>query len=254
MGELEGIYTIWLREVKRYVRERSQVLSTIFMSLLWLIIFGAGIGSMRFGRMGEDYQAFLFPGIIGMALLVTSIRSGISIIRDREFGFLRVILIAPISRVTIVLGKTFGGSTVAVFQGVILLLLSFLVDVPLHPIVFLYCIAIMVFMAIGLVCIGLVIASLLESFEGFNLIMSLLIMPMFFLSGALFPIQALPEWLKSLSYLNPLTYGVDALRIVILEQPPFIQFPLKTDLTVLICFAFLMLGIAVKTFERKSMK
>lgn len=249
MSELEGIYIIWLREVRRYIRERSQVFSTIFMSLLWLIIFGAGIGSMRFGRMGENYQAFLFPGIIGMALLVTSIRSGISIIRDREFGFLRVILIAPISRTTIVLGKTLGGGTVAVFQGTIILLLSFLVDVPLHPLTFLYSIAIMILMAIGLVCIGLVIASFLESFEGFNLIMSLLIMPMFFLSGALFPIHVLPAWLKNLTYINPLTYGVDGLRTTILGISAF---SLQLDLTVLICFAFLMLGVAAKTFERRA--
>lgn len=248
MSELEGIYIIWLREVRRYMRERAQIFSTIFMSLLWLIIFGAGIGSMRFGRMSENYQAFLFPGIIGMVLLVTSIRSGISIIRDREFGFLRVILIAPISRTSIVLGKTFGGGTVAVFQGTIILLLSFIVDVSLSPLTALYSIAIMILMALGLVCMGLVIASFLESFEGFNLIMSLLIMPMFFLSGALFPIHVLPAWLKNLTYINPLTYGVDGLRTTILGISAF---SLQVDLTVLVCFAFLMLGIATKTFERR---
>ncbi len=251
MIELEGIYIIWLREVKRYVRERSQVFSTIFMSLLWLVIFGAGIGSMRFGKMTGDYQAFLFPGIMGMALLVTSIRSGISIIRDRELGFLRVILMAPTSRTAIVLGKIFGGSTVAVFQGVVILSLSFIVDVQLHPLTFLYSIAIMGLMAIGLVCMGLVIASFLEGFEGFNLIMSMLIMPMFFLSGALFPIRALPEWLKNLTYLNPLTYGIDGLRNTILGTS---EFSLQLDLIILACFAVFMFFAAARTFERKPVK
>lgn len=251
MSELEGVYVLWLREVRRYIREKALVFSTVFMSLLWLIIFGAGIGSMRFGRMGGEYQAFLFPGIIGMALLVTSIRSGISIIRDREFGFLRVVLMAPISRTAVVLGKAFGGCTVAVFQGIIILLLSFIVNVSISPFIVLYSIAIMALMAIGLVCVGLVIASFLESFEGFNLIMSLLIMPMFFLSGALFPIHILPAWLKYPTYVNPLTYGVDALRSVILGTSAF---PMRSDVIILVCFAFLMLGIAVKTFERKSIR
>jgi ABC-2 type transport system permease protein len=251
MSELESIYIIWLREVKRYTRERALVFSTIFMSLLWLIIFGVGIGSMRFGRMAGDYQAFLFPGIIGMALLVTSIRSGISIIRDREFGFLRVILIAPISRTAIVLGKTFGGCTIAVFQGIIILLLSFIVDVSLSPLTALYSIGIMILMAIGLVCMGLIIASLLESFEGFNLIMSLLIMPMFFLSGALFPIHILPAWMKYSTYANPLTYGVDALRTVIIGMSAF---SLQTDVIILAVFALAMLAVAVFTFEKKSIR
>jgi ABC-2 type transport system permease protein len=246
---IEEVYAIWLREVKRYLRERSQVLSTIFMSLLWLLVFGAGIGSMRFGRMA-NYQAFLFPGIVGMALLVTSIRSGISVIRDKEFGFLDFILITPVHRAAVVLGKTLGGSTVAVLQGIVLLSLSFLVNVPLHPVTFLYAVGLMVLMSIGLVCIGLVIASRMESFEGFNLIMSLLIMPMFFLSGALFPIRALPEWLRDLSYVNPLTYGVDALRTLLLGETNFSLLSLRSDLVILIVFALLMGGIAVKAFEK----
>jgi ABC-2 type transport system permease protein len=249
MSELEGVYIIWKREVRRYLRERALVLSTVFMSLLWLVIFGVGIGSMQFGRMQGNYQAFLFPGIIGMALLVTSIRSGISIIRDQEQGFLRVVLLAPVSRSAIVLGKAFGGCTVAVFQGIVILLLSFIVGVSLSPQIALYSIGIMILMAFGLVCTGLIIASFQKSFEGFNLIMSLLIMPMFFLSGSLFPIHILPEWMKTLTYVNPLTYGVDALRMVIIGMSTF---SLRIDLVILACFAFLMLAAAAWTFERKS--
>ncbi|MBU2560353.1 ABC transporter permease [archaeon] len=248
MSELEVIYIVWQRELKRYTRERVLVLSTIFMSLLWLVIFGIGVGSMQFGRMIGNYQAFLFPGIIGMALLVTSIRSGISIIRDAEQGFLRVVLLAPVSRPAIVLGKALGGSTVALFQGVVILLLSFIVDVSMNPAIFLYSIGIMALMALGLVSMGLLIASFQKSFEGFNLIMSLLIMPMFFLSGSLFPIRILPGWMKTLTYINPLTYGVDALRTVIIGTSAF---PILTDLAVLAGFSFFMLAAAFLTFERR---
>ncbi len=251
MSELEGVYTIWRREVRRYMRERALVFSTIFMSILWLVIFGIGIGSMRFGRMAGDYQAFLFPGIIGMALLVTSIRSGISIIRDRELGFLRVVVLAPVSRSAVVLGKALGGCTVAVFQGVIILLLSFIVEVPITSTIAIRSILIMTLMSLGLVCMGLVIASLLRSFEGFNLIMTLLIMPMFFLSGALFPIHILPDWMATLTFINPLTYGVDGLRSVIIGMTAF---SLKIDLLVMAGYALLMLGLAVWTFEKKPVR
>ena len=251
MSELEGVYVIWKREVRRYMRERALVFSTIFMSILWLVIFGIGIGSMRFGRMAGDYQAFLFPGIIGMALLVTSIRSGISIIRDRELGFLRVVVLAPVSRSAVVLGKALGGCTVAVFQGVVILFLSSIVDVPITSTIAIRSIIIMTLMALGLVCMGLVIASLLRSFEGFNLIMTLLIMPMFFLSGALFPIHIMPDWMATLTLINPLTYGVDGLRSVIIGMTAF---SLKIDLLVMAGYALLMLGLAVWTFERKPVR
>lgn len=248
-----GIYSIWLREVKRYLRDRSQVFSTIFTSLLWLVIFGIGIGSMRFGRI-SDYQSFLFPGIVGMALLVTSIRSGISVIRDRDSGFLRFVLVAPVEKREVVFGKILGGVTVAVLQGVILLILSFVAGLHISFVTFLYALALMIIISAGLVCIGLIIASQHESMEGFNMIMSLLIMPMFFLSGALFPIRGLPDWLQSITYFNPLTYGVDALRTLLAGESVFTLFSLKNELIVLVLFAVFMQAISIKAFEKSTEK
>ncbi|MFQ5887816.1 MAG: ABC transporter permease [Candidatus Hydrothermarchaeales archaeon] len=250
MSSVEGVYIIWRREVKRYVREKSQLFSTLFLSLVWLIIFGTGIGSMKFGKTSSgDYGVFLFPGIIGMVILITSLRSGVSIIRDIDFGFLRVLVVSPASTLILILGKTLGDSTVAMSQGVMILLLSFIVDIPLHLDTLILSVPTMLLISAGLVALGLIIASFMRSFEGFNIIMSLLFMPMFFLSGALFPIEILPGWLKQLTYINPLTYGVDALRHIILGTSVF---PLLTDMVILICFDVLMVLIAVKSFEKKS--
>jgi ABC-2 type transport system permease protein len=160
----------------------------------------------------QSYQTYIFPGIIGMTLLFTSVFSGISVIWDREFGFFKEIMVAPVSRTSIVIGKALGSGTSALIQGSILLPLSFLVGVHLSPVSFVILLPSMILISIGLVCIGLLIASLITSMEGFNFIMSLVIMPMFFTSGALFPLTSAPGWLRDFSYLNPLTYGVDVLR------------------------------------------
>ncbi|MEE8423691.1 MAG: ABC transporter permease [Thermodesulfobacteriota bacterium] len=250
MSSIESLYILWKREVKRYLREKSQVFSSLFLSIVWLIIFGTGIGSMKFGPASAgEYSAFLFPGIIGMLILITSLRAGVSVIRDRDFGFLRVLVVSPVSTTTLVLGKGLGDGTVAMSQGVMILILSFIVDVPLYLDSLILSIPIMLLISAGLVALGIVIASFMHSFEGFNIIMSLLFMPMFFLSGALFPIKILPGWLKNLTYINPLTYGVDALREIILKTS---NFPLLTNVVILVIFDVLMIALAVKTFGRKS--
>jgi ABC-2 type transport system permease protein len=245
MSSFEKVYVIWKRDVLRYSHEKAQILSMIFLSLVWLVIFGKGIGAMK---IATKYDVFIFPGIIGMILLVISLRSGVSVIRDREFGFLRVIMASPISKSSIILAKILGGSTAAVSQGILLMLLSFVVNVSWGLRSFVYSIIIMFLLSFGLVSLGIVIASFLKSFESFNLVMSLLFVPMFLSSSALFPATILPAWMKTLMLINPFTYGVDALREVLIGTA---EIGLKTDLLVLIAFNVLTFISANKTFKRK---
>lgn len=247
MSEWEGIYTIWLRETKRYIRYKSRIVTSVVTPLLWLLVFGTGLGlAVRFSGISGGYKAFIFPGIIGMTLLFTSIWSGVSVILDRQYGFLKEILVAPISRSSIVLGKALGSSTASMIQGTILLALSFLVNVQMTPICFVVSMLAMIIISLGLVGIGLIIASFIDSMEGFNMIMSFVVMPMFFLSGALFPIERLPGWLKIAVYLDPLTYGVDALRYTILRTSIF---PFYQDMIIISIFAVLLILIPAYLFS-----
>ena len=250
MAELEGFYTIWLRENKRFVRYRSRIITSVVTPLLWLIIFGTGLGSaVRFGTGAAGYQAFIFPGIIGQTILFTAVFSGVSVIMDRQYGFLKEILVAPISRPSIVFGKALGISTTAMIQGMVLLLLSFIVAVPMTPIIFLESVGVILLISLGLSGLGLLISSFTDSMEGFNLIMSFIVLPIFLLSGALFPITGLPSWLQVAVYINPLTYGVDALRNIILNEAVL---PLYVDVIVVAVFAVMMIMISALVFSKKE--
>ncbi len=250
MAELEGIYTIWLRETKRFFRYRSRIVTSVVTPMLWLLIFGTGLGAaVRFGNMPGGYEAFIYPGIIGQTILFTSIFSGLSVIMDRQYGFLKEILVAPISRPSLVMGKALGISTAAVIQATILLILSFIVGVPMTPVVFILCMGIALIMSVGLGGLGLVIAAFTDSMEGFNLIMSFIVLPMFLLSGALFPITGLPSWLQTGVYLNPLTYGVDALRYAILGESAL---PLGVSIIVISAFAVMMVLVSSLLFSKKE--
>ncbi|BDH78943.1 MAG TPA: ABC transporter permease [Methanothermobacter sp.] len=250
MGEIEGIYTIWLREMKRFLRYRSRIVTSIVTPLLWLIIFGTGLGaSIRFATVPGGYRAFIYPGIIGQTILFTSIFSGVSVIIDRQYGFLKEILVAPISRTSIVLGKAFGISTASMIQTTILLLLSFLVGIIMTPACFLVTLILSLIISMGFGGLGLMIAAFTDSMEGFNLIMSFIVLPIFLLSGALFPITGLPAWLKSAVYLNPLTYGVDAMRYTILRDSVF---PLEVNVLVISAFAVMMVFLAAFMFNVKE--
>lgn len=250
MPELEGIYTIWLRETKRYIRYRSRILTSVVTPLLWLIIFGTGLGSaIRFGGIAGGYKAFIYPGIIGQTILFTAIFSGVSVIVDRQYGFLKEILVAPITRPSIVFGKAIGISTASVIQGVILLFLSFVVGVQMTPSIFLASFLLMIPISIGLAGVGLLIASFTDSLEGFNLIMSFVVLPMFLLSGALFPVNNLPTLLQGAVYLDPLTYGVDALRQIILGYGAI---PLYISVAVIIGFAVVMVLASAFMFTKRE--
>ena len=251
MTELRGLYTLWLREVKRYLRNRTRIVSSFFQPLLWLFIFGSGV---RFsGTIGDlSYQEYIFPGIIGQTLLFTSMFMGISVIWDKEFGFMKEILVAPISRVSVFLGKMLGDSTDAVIQGVIVFVLGLLIGVKLDIIMFFQILPVMLLITFGIVSIGLIIAFLIESLESFGVVQSFINMPLFFLSGALFPVSGptVPEWLTMASKLNPLTYGVDALRTIILGGAWQPINPLYINLAILGVFDIAMIALGTIVFSR----
>jgi ABC-2 type transport system permease protein len=253
MSETKGVYTLWLREVKRYLRDRIRIISSFFQPLLWLVIFGSGIrfsGSIS----GLSYQQYIFPGIIGQTLLFTSMFMGISVIWDKEFGFMKEILVAPISRVSIFLGKMLGDSTDAAVQGVIVFTLGLLLGLQLNVIIFLEALPIMLLITFGLVSIGLTIASFMESLESFGVIQSFINLPLFFLSGALFPVrgESVPAWLSAVSNFNPLTYGVDALRTVILGGSWQPLYPLYYNLAVICGFDIVMIAIGTFALGRRK--
>jgi ABC-2 type transport system permease protein len=251
VSEIRGIYTLWLREVKRYTREKTRLISSFIQPLLWLIIFGSGIRLASTGLGGVGYQTFIFPGIIGQTLLFTSMFMGISVIWDREFGFLKEILVAPISRVSVFVGKMLGGSTDAVIQGSFVFVFSFLVAIHVGIDTFLMSLPIMLLITFGMVSIGLTIASLMESLESFGVIQTFVNLPLFFLSGALFPISSFPPWLGWVSVVDPLTYGVDALRIAILKEAWVPINPLYYDLLALVVFDLAMIVVGTLIFGRR---
>lgn len=247
MRELEAIYWIWWRELRRYTRDKSRVLSSIFQPILFLAVLGSGFGFVRVG--GLSYQTFIFPGIVAISLVGISISTGISVIWDREFGFLKEILVAPVRRTSIFIGKALGGCSLALIQGILILCFSFLFGINLDFPTFFSAVFIMVLISLGLVSIGLIIASFLETLEGFGLIMNFLIMPLMFLSATFFPLDQAPGWLRTASLLDPLTYGVDALRQVLIKTS-FIPFHL--DFFVLSLFSFVAVLIGGIAFNRQK--
>ena len=244
MTELGGLYAIWEREVRVYLRERSRVLSSIVSPILWLVVYGGGLGS-QISVSGLSYQAYIYPGIIVMALIFSSVFYGASIVWDKKVDFLKEVLVAPVRRSTAFLGKVAGGATDGLIQASIILLLSpfFGVTVGLNLVlVYMY----MIILLVGLVSIGLIIGSFMESSEGFSLIGGFIIFPLFFLSGALFPLTNLPDWLLTLTLANPLTYGVDAMRGLMLGS---YRFGLFVDFSILLTFAAVMVGLGSLAFE-----
>ena len=253
MSELRGIYTLWLREVKRYIRDRARIVSSFVQPLLWLLIFGTAL-RVLISIPGLTYQQYIFPGIVGQTLLFTSMFIGISVIWDREFGFLKEIMVAPVSHFSVFLGKMFGASTDALIQGTLVFVLGAILGIKFSPLAFLAALPLMVLITFGVVGLGLTVASFIGSLESFGLITNFINMPMFFLSGALFPIQGagVPEWLQTVSRCNPFTYAVDALRTVILGSAwPALQ-PLYIDVLVMAAFDAAMITIGTWAFGRRK--
>jgi len=245
---MTAIYVLWLRQIKRYVRSRSRIVASLGQPLLFLLAFGFGFGPI-FQKAGQgNYIQFLAPGVISMTVLFTSIFSGIELIWDRQFGFLKETLVAPVPRILIMIGRTLGGATVSLIQGMIVVVICLGAgfrpgSLTKLPTAFLF----LVLIAIMFTALGTAIASVLSDFQGFQLIMNFLVMPIFFLSGALFPLNGLPRALKILTIIDPLSYGVDGLRSALTGVA---HFGILTDLGVLSVLCVATLGIGSYLFSR----
>ena len=250
ISEYRGIYALWRRELKRFIRDRSRLISSVVTPILWLVIFGSGL-RLSVSIPGVNYLQFLLPGIIAQTLLFTAIFLGISVIWDRQFGFMKEILVAPIGRTSIFAGKMFGVGTAAMFQGLIVILLGIIIAVPLTLYGVSLAIPIMILITVGLTCIGLIIASLMTSLESFGTIVTFVNMPMFFLSGALFPVTSLPSWLQWVFYINPLTYGVDTLRGVMIPGWHTLL-PISYEILIICVFDVVMVVIGTYLFTKRQ--
>ncbi len=245
--EIEAIYALWKRELIRFFRAKSRVIGSLGMPFFFLAILGTGLSNAFALPMEGNYLEFITPGIIGMVLMFGSMFSGIIVLIDRQFGFLKETLVAPVSRTSIVIGKALGGATTAMFQGIIIMLIAFFLGVNFQIgnavllLVFMFMISVM------FVSLGITIASKMEDMHGFQIIMNFLIMPLFFLSGALFPLSTAPEILKAASMFDPLTYGVNGLRFILLG---YSEVPFATCFAVISAFTIAFIAIAILAFNR----
>ncbi len=244
---MNAIYILWLRELKRYFRSRSRMIGSLGQPILFLFALGFGLGPV-FQKAGQgNYFQFLGPGIISMSILFTAIFAGIQVIWDKQFGFLKETLVAPVPRLHIMLGKTFGGATLAVMQGSFVFILAtifgFRPDFSLLPLTFLF----MILVAVFYTGVGIALASILEDISGFQLIMNFLVQPTFFLSGALFPLNNLPPALGAVTMIDPLTYGVDGIRGTLTGAS---HFGLGLDLLILSVLTAIVLTVGAYLFSK----
>lgn len=255
MIQLRPIYVICIREFIKFFREKSRLLGTIARPVLWLFVVGNGMNALIRPEEGFSYLQFIFPGMIGMTILFASIFSSISIVWDREFGFMKEMLVAPISRLSIVIGKAISGTLISVAQAIIILVLIPFLGISLSAAQFIEVILIAILVSFCITSLGILIAVRLTSFDGFNIIMNFLVMPMFFLSGAMYPVSSMPDILRHLTYLNPLTYGIDAFKHMLLidAAPPLgPEFPLALNILIVAVVAIVMLTLAALSFRRRD--
>ena len=245
---MSAIYILWLRQLKRYLRSRARIIGSLGQPLLFLLALGFGFGPTFAKAGGGNYIQFIAPGIIAMGILFTAVFSGIEIIWDRQFGFLKETLVAPVSRFQIVLGRALGGATVAMIQGAVVFVICLLAGFRFQTAWLLpFALAFMFLIALLFTAIGTAIGSVLQDMQGFQLIMNFIVMPLFFFSNALFPVQGLPKPLQFAIHLNPLTYGIDGMRGSFSNA---FVFGLGTDFVVVGCLTMILLGIASYLFSR----
>lgn len=245
---MSTIYILWLRQIKRYSRSKARIIGSLGQPLLFLLALGFGFGPIFQKAGGGNYIEFLGPGIIAMSIIFTAVFSGLEVIWDKQFGFLKETLVAPVSRFNIMIGRTLGGATVATMQGIIVLLISLAIGFrPISIVMIPFAVVFMFLTAVLFTALGTAIASVLDDMQGFQLIINFLIMPLFFLSGALFPIAGLPKSIGFVASLNPLSYGVDGLRGTLINSA---HFGLTVDFLVLSAVATILLLIGSYLFSR----
>jgi len=212
-GELRAIRVVWRRELIRFRGDKLRIVTSLVQPFLFLFVLGTGLSSfVSASTHGVNFKTFIYPGVLCMAVMFTAMFSAASIVWDREFGFLREMMVAPVRRSSIVLGKCFGGATVAAFQGVIVLAIAGLVDIPYSPSLMLELFALMLLLAFAITAFGMMAAARITQMQSFMALMQMAIMPLFFISGAMFSVANLPPWLAILNRLDPLTYAVDPMR------------------------------------------
>ncbi len=269
-ADLRAIGIVWRRELIRFRRDRLRAITSLIQPLLFLLVLGTGLSSLARGSMpaGFSFKTFIYPGVLAMSVLFTAIFSAGSIVWDREFGFLREMLVAPVSRSAIVIGKCLGGATIATFQGILILALAGLADVPYDPLLMLTLIGELLLLAFTLTAFGVMMAARISQFQAFMALTQMLVMPLFFLSGALYPLNGLPSWLSVLTRIDPLTYVVGPMRHAVFSHlnisplaeqalSPSVTWlgwpvPLWLSLGIVTAMGLGMMGVAIVTFSRSE--
>lgn len=262
MRDLLGIYTIWYRDILRFWHDKMRLVGAFVFPILFLVVFGTGLGS-RLGNLGGNinFTQFMFPGIIGMTVLMSSFMAGVSVVWDREFGFLKEVLVAPISRASVAIGKMLGSATIATIQGIIILVLSPVVGFPLDIWMVLSLIPLMILLSAAMGSLGILLATRIKSMEAFQVVMQMLMFPMTFLSGVFFPVQGLPLWMNILVKINPATYGIAPIRQVMLGSASEAistitifgyNMTLWNNVAVMALFAAVMIVLAMWSFSSQQ--
>jgi ABC-2 type transport system permease protein len=263
--QVRAATVVWQREMIRFGRDRSRIISSLIQPVLFLFVLGTGLSSLM-STGAVDFRTFLFPGVLAMSVLFTAAFAGISMVWDREFGFLREMLVAPVGTTAILTGKCLGGATVATLQSLVILALAGLVDVPYDPVMMLELVVLLFLMAFMICALGLVLAARVKQIQSAMPLVQLTITPLMFLSGALFPLSNLPAWLKVVTTLNPMTYAVESIRSVIfdrLDLAPAVRatfdpgitwggwpVPTAVEVAVVVVTCLVLLGLAVARFAR----
>ena len=267
-SDLRATSIVWRRELIRFRRDRLRAVTSLIQPVLFLFILGTGLSSLAKGGMppGVNFKTFIYPGVVAMSVLFTAIFSAASIVWDREFGFLREMLVAPVSRSAIVIGKCLGGATIATFQGILMLILAGLADVPYNPVLLLTLVGELLLLAFTLTAFGVMMAARITQFQAFMALTQMLVMPLFFLSGALYPLTGLPGWLSVLTRIDPLTYVVGPMRHAVVSHlniSPLAQHALSPGVTwdgwvvpiwlslgIVAAMGLAMMSVAIAAFSR----